>query len=76
MAYSVFMIGVVGATAAYFLEKLIYSMLTGFVTAEMNVVKLYTYAEMTQPVLIVFFGIALFTGITGSLVSLGKYVEA
>ena len=70
------MIGVVGATAAYFLEKLIYSMLTGFVTAEMNVVKLYTYAEMTQPVLIVFFGIALFTGITGSLVSLGKYVEA
>lgn len=70
------MIGVVGAVAAYFLEKLIYSMLTNFVTAQMNIVKLYTYAEMTPTVLVVFFGISLFTGIVGSLISLGKYVEA
>lgn len=70
------MIGVVGATAAYFLEKLIYSLLTNFVTAQMNIVKLYTYAEMTPTVLTVFFAIALFTGIVGSLISLGKYVEA
>lgn len=70
------LIGVIGATVAFFLEKLIYSMLTGFVTAEMYIVKLYTYSEMTGIVLIVFFGISLFTGIVGSLISLGKYVEA
>lgn len=70
------MIGVIGATAGYFLEKLIYTMLTDFVTAQMNIVKLYTYSEMTQTVLAVFFGISLFTGIVGSLISLGKYVEA
>lgn len=70
------LIGVVGATAAFFLEKLIYSLLTGFVTAQMNIVKLYTYAEMTPTVLTVFFGISLFTGVVGSLISLGKYVEA
>ncbi len=70
------MIGVIGAVAAFFLEKGIYAMLTGFVSEQMNIVKLYTYAEMTQPLLIVFFGISLFTGIVGSLVSLGKYVEA
>ncbi len=70
------MIGVVGAVAAYFLEKLIYSLLAGFVTSEMNIVKLYTYTEMTPTVLAVFFGISLFTGIIGSLISLGKYVEA
>ncbi|MBQ9133404.1 MAG: ABC transporter permease [Clostridia bacterium] len=70
------MIGVVGAGAAYFLEKLIYSLLTGFVTEQMNIVKLYTYAEMTPTVLTVFFAISLFTGIVGSLISLGKYVEA
>ena len=70
------MLGVVGAVAAYFLEKLIYSLLTNFVTAQMNIVKLYTYAEMTPTVLVVFFGISLLTGIVGSLISLGKYVEA
>ena len=70
------LIGVVGAAAAFFLEKLIYSLLTGFVTAQMNIVKLYTYAQMTPTVLTVFFGISLFTGIVGSLISLGKYVEA
>lgn len=70
------MIGVVGAVAAYFLEKLIYSLLTSFVTAQMNIVKLYTYAEVTPTVLTVFFTISLFTGIVGSLISLGKYVEA
>lgn len=70
------MIGVIGAVTAFFLEKGIYAMLTGFVSEQMNIVKLYTYAEMTSPILIVFFGISLFTGIVGSLVSLGKYVEA
>lgn len=70
------LIGVIGAAAAYFLEKLIYSVLCDFVTAEMGIVKLYTYGEMTPTVLTIFFAISLFCGVAGSLVSLGKYVEA
>ena len=61
------MIGVIGAVTAFFLEKGIYAMLTGFVSEQMNIVKLYTYAEMTSPILIVFFGISLFTGIVGKI---------
>ena len=70
------MIGTIGAVIAFLLEKGIYSMLTEFVSTQMGIVKLYTYAEVTQPILAVFFGIALFTGVVGSLFSLGKYVEA
>lgn len=69
-------IGVLGAGLAYFAEKLIYKALSEFVVAEMHIVKLYTYAEVTPALLVLFAAIALFTGIVGSLVSLGKYVEA
>ena len=70
------LIGTVGAVAAVFLEKLIYTVLTDYVAVQMNVVRLYSFAEVTEPLLAVFFGIALSTGIFGSLLSLGKYVEA
>lgn len=68
-------IGVIGACVAFFLEKLIYSALSAFITAEMGIVKLYTYGEMTPIVLGAFFAISLFCGIVGSLVSMGRYVE-
>lgn len=68
-------IGIIGAVIAFFIEKLIYSALMNFVAAEMGFVKLYAFADITPEVLAVFFGISLFTGIVGSLVSLGKYVE-
>lgn len=68
-------IGVIGATVAYFLEKLIYSTLSAFITAEMGIVKLYTYGEVTPIVLAAFFGISLLCGVVGSIVSMGRYVE-
>ena len=68
-------IGVLGATVAYFIEELIYTALSGFISAEMGVVKLYTYGELTPIVLAAFFGISLLSGIVGSIVSMGKYVE-
>lgn len=70
------MIGIFGAAAAFFCEKLIYKTLTDFVVLKMHVVKLYTFAEAAPALLVLFGAIALFTGIVGSLVSLGKYVEA
>ncbi len=69
-------IGILGATAAYFLESAIYRGLIGYVADKMYIVKLYTYAETSSAILTIFFGLALFTGIVGSCVSLGKYVEA
>lgn len=69
-------IGALGATVAFFIEKAIYSVLMNFVSAEMGIVKLYTFGEVAPTVLALYFGIALFCGVIGSLASLGKYVEA
>ncbi len=69
-------IGALGATVAFFIERAIYSVLMRFVSAEMGIVKLYAFGEVAPIVLALFFGIALFCGVVGSLVSLGKYVEA
>ena len=69
-------IGILGAAVAYFLESAIYRALVGYVAEQMYIVKLYTYAQASPAILSIFFGLALFTGIVGSCVSLGKYVEA
>lgn len=69
-------IGALGATVAFFIEEAIYSVLMNFVSAEMGIVKLYTFGEVAPTVLALYFGIALFCGVIGSLASLGKYVEA
>lgn len=68
-------IGICGALVAFLGERLIYSALMGFVSDKMGFVKLYAFSELAPELLIVFFGISLFCGIIGSLVSLGKYVE-
>lgn len=68
-------IGIVGASLALLAEKLIYSGLMGFVSDKMGFVKLYSFAELAPELSLVFFAIALFCGIVGSLVSLGRYVE-
>ncbi|MBQ4150836.1 MAG: permease-like cell division protein FtsX [Clostridia bacterium] len=68
-------IGAIGATAAFFIEKLIYAKLMDFVAEKMGFVKLYEFAALESNLLIVFFGVAIFCGVVGSLVSLGKYVE-
>ena len=68
-------IGIIGALGAFGIEKLIYTVLMNFVADRMGFVKLYEFGTLAPELLIVFFGISLFCGIVGSLVSLGKYVE-
>lgn len=68
-------IGIIGATLAFFIEKLVYSGLMSFVGQKMGFVKLYAFSEIAPELCIMFFGVSLFCGIVGSLVSLGKYVE-
>ena len=68
-------IGIIGAAVAFFVEKLVYSGLMSFVGQKMGFVKLYAFAEISPFLLTLFFGVSLITGIVGSLVSLGKYVE-
>lgn len=70
------LIGTVGAGLAFFAEKGIYALLCKFVSAEMGIVKLYDFGALTPMLLLLFFGVALVCGVVGSLVSLGKYVEA
>lgn len=69
-------IGAIGATVAFFIEKLIYSVLMDFVAGKMGFVTLYSFGALTPELLALFFGISMFTGIVGSIFSLGKYVEA
>ena len=68
-------IGTVGALAAFFVERIIYSALMGFVSDWMGMVELYEFGALAPLLLLVFFAISLFCGVVGSLVSLGKYVE-
>ncbi len=68
-------IGIIGATVAFLLERLVYTALSAFVTAEMGIVKLYTYGQLAPAVLGAFLAISLFCGVVGSLVSMGRYVE-
>ncbi len=68
-------IATIGAVTAFVIERLIYSALMGFVGDQMGFVKLYEFSAVAPMLLLVFFGISLFCGIIGSLVSLGKYVE-
>lgn len=68
-------IAIIGATCAFFIEKLVYSGLMSFVAQKMGFVKLYAFGEISGGLLIMFFSVSLFCGIVGSLVSLGKYVE-
>lgn len=68
-------IGCIGASVAYFIEKLIYSGLMSFVADKMDFVKVYDFAVLSPDLLAIFFAISLACGVLGSLFSLGKYVE-
>ncbi|MBR5538314.1 MAG: ABC transporter permease [Clostridia bacterium] len=68
-------IGVLGAVVAFFIEEGIYAGLSAFVTAEMGVVKLYTYGETAPLVLGSFLVISLLCAVVGSLASMGRYAE-
>lgn len=70
------LIGLMGTLVAYFTEKIIYSALSTFVAEEMNMIKLYSFAELTPKLLISFLVISFVTGIVGSIVSVGKYAGA
>ena len=68
-------IGIIGAAVAYFVEKLIYSGLMGFVAEKMDFVMIHEFGVLSPELLAVFFGLSLFCGVVGSVFSLGKYVE-
>ncbi len=68
-------IAIIGATVAFAIERVIYAMLSAFVSAEMGIVKLYSYSEKAALVFVAFFAIAALCGIVGSLVSVGRYAE-
>ena len=68
-------IGALGAGAAFFVEKLVYSMLMNFVSGQMGFVQLYPFSALSTELIYSFFGMAAASCVLGSVMSLGKYVE-
>lgn len=69
-------VGVIGTVCAFFLERVIYSVLESYIRMQMGIVKLYTFSEVAPIILCVYFAISVICGVIGSLVSMNKYVEA
>lgn len=68
-------IGALGATAAFFVEKLIYSVLMNFIAGQMGFVEMLTFNAVSNELIVWFAVISAGSCVLGSLLSLGKYVE-
>ena len=68
-------IGALGAAAAFFVEKLIYSVLMNFIAGQMGFVEMLTFNAVSNELIVWFAVISAGSCVLGSLLSLGKYVE-
>lgn len=68
-------VGAIGTLIAFLLERVIYSALQSYISANMGIVKLYTFGEVAPILLAAFIAISVLCGVIGSLVSMSKYVE-
>ena len=68
-------VGAIGTLIAFILERVIYGALESYIAAQMQIVKLYTFAEVAPILLAAFVGISVLCGVVGSIVSMSKYVE-
>ena len=68
-------IGALGATAAFFVEKLVYSVLMNFIAGQMGFVEMLPFNAVSNELMTWFAVISAGSCVLGSLMSLGKYVE-
>lgn len=68
-------IGTLGAAAAFFVEKLIYSVLMKFIAGQMGFVEMLPFNAVSNELIVWFAVISAGSCVLGSLLSLGKYVE-
>ncbi len=67
--------GIVAAVIAFFAEWLVYSRVSAFIGSHYRIFTLVRFGDCAMTMIIAFFGIGLFAGITGSLISLSKYLK-
>lgn len=67
--------GIVAAIISFFTEWLVYSRVSAFIGSHYRMFTLVRFGDCAPTMLIAFFGIGLFAGITGSLISLSKYLK-
>lgn len=68
-------IGAVSSVAAYFIEKYIYNYIERTMMAEVQVIKLIPFAQLSSTLILGFLAIGITTGVFGSFISLQKHVE-
>lgn len=68
-------IGLVASVAGYFIEWYVYGYIEKMVVSDLQMISLVQFSDISGIVLTAFIGIGIITGIIGSLISLGKYLN-
>lgn len=68
-------IGLFASISAYFIEWYIYSYIESMFMADLQMITILQFADISHLMLIAFIGIGIVTGIVGSSISLSKYLR-
>lgn len=68
-------IGLVASVAGYFIEWYVYGYIEKMVVSDLQMISLVQFSDISGIVLTAFIGIGIITGVVGSLISLGKYLN-
>jgi cell division transport system permease protein len=68
-------IGIVASVIGYFIEWYVYGYVEKMVLADLQMISMIQFADIGGTVLTAFIGIGIITGVVGSLISLGKYLN-
>ncbi len=68
-------IGLIASIIGYFVEWYVYSYIEDMVLADLQMISIVGFGDINSIVLVAFIGVGVATGIVGSLISLGKYLN-
>jgi len=68
-------IGLIASAAGYFLEWYVYGYVEKMVLTDLQMITMIQFSDISSIVLTAFIGVGIVTGIVGSLISLGKYLN-
>lgn len=68
-------IGLLASVAGYFVEWYVYGYIEGMVVSDLQMISVVQFSDISGFVLIAFMIVGVVTGIVGSLISLGKYLN-
>jgi len=68
-------IGLLASVAGYFVEWYVYGYVEKMVLTDLQMISLVQFSDINTVVLTAFIGVGIVTGVVGSLISLGKYLD-